>query len=147
VQSIQDVTAAGVVDIRAPCILEDQGAPQEGFNNRYRVLITTDKQISLPVIADYVKVQHLSQGKMKISSILWGSVTITPESQWIKDVIASSAPVFEIRPQNLMLHMLDDHTVEISFVEYWEDLAQQKYGSDSWELRHRTSIMLLGKAK
>ena len=150
----------GVEERDVPCLIEDRAAPREGYNNRWQIVLTSTNahlETSLAV-ADYIRAENRSDGSLRISSILWGSVTIRPTQQWIRDSIASQAGEYEVRPQNLQVRKstrksrdgartTDTVTVVISFWEWWGDLGRNGQGTEEWEERHRESIRRMGRAK
>lgn len=132
----------------APCTIEDMGEPQ-AYNNRFRVLLTTRQALSMPTIADYVRVQNILArgfGSLRIASLLWGSVTIKPIDPAIRAGIERAAWAYETRPQNLTVRRLDNSTIEVLIVEYHEDF-DAGVGSTSWECKHLESMRSIGRAK
>lgn len=148
VESLINEQSGEMTAFDAPCIVEDM-SDAANFNNRYRVLLMTRQAISLPTIADYVRVQNVLEGgsgSLRIASLLWGSVTIKATDPAIRASIERQPWAYETRPQNLTVRRLDDETVEVFIVEYFEDLAAG-VGTPSWEAKHQDSLRLLGRAK
>lgn len=130
----------------APCTIEDMSDPS--FNNRFRVLLKTRQRLSLPLTADYVRVQNIlvNGGAMRISSLLWGNVTVIPSDPEIRRQIERQPWAYETRPQNLIVRRLNEDTIEVFIVEYPSDFIAG-VGSQSWEAKHMESMRLLGRAK
>ncbi len=148
VESLINEQSGEMTAFDAPCVVEDM-SDKANFNNRYRVLLMTRQAISLPTIADYVRVQNVLEGgsgSLRIASLLWGSVTIKATDPAIRAAVERQLWAYETRPQNLTVRRLDDETVEVYVVEFHEDLAGG-VGSPTWEIRHQESMRAIGRAK
>lgn len=148
VESLISEQSSEMTQFDAPCVIEDMGDPQ-AYDNRFRVLLTTRQALSLPTIADYVRVQNVlahGSGSLRIASLLWGSVTIKASDPLIRTAIERNPWAYETRPQNLTVRRVDENTVEVLIVEYFEDWDAGA-GSATWECKHVASMRSIGRAK
>lgn len=146
VTCINDPVKAESVQLCARGKMEDMAAP--GFNNRFRVLLygNSSKDLYLPPTADFVKVEATKEGFIVITAVLWGTLRIEPYSQEIRREMARNANKFEVRPQNIRVQRIDDHTTEILITETTEDYRANGLPTYTWRQKHEASLVTLSHA-
>jgi len=124
------------------CNLETM-TPKAGFNNLYRIVVKLSMSApiatDLPAIHDFVKAQNTTAGNVIFTSMLWGKITVSPNSPTLRAALASRAPAFEVRPQVLYISMLNESTLEIRVEEKYEDF-DGKTPLLPWQLRYVESF-------
>lgn len=124
ITGIRSVTEGTTATWTDRCTLETM-TPKAGFNNLYRILVTLSSPApvatGIPAIHDFIKAQNTKTGNVVFTSLLWGRITVSPNSPTIRASLASRAPAFEVRPQVLYISMLNESTLEIRVEEKYED--------------------------
>jgi hypothetical protein len=145
IRSAQDSTTATFAD---RCTLETL-TPRDGFNNLYRVVITPSRPVPIALgitVPDFVKAMNTIEGNVVISSMLWGSIVVSPDCPEIRASLASRAPAFEVRPQVLSVRSLCSGSLEVRIEERWGDFYAGVPSPD-WLQRHWEAFVWLSHAK
>ena len=147
ISAIRNTADSTTATFEDRCTLETL-TPRDGFNNLYRVVVTPSQPvpIALVTVPDFVKAMNTPEGNVMISSMLWGSITVSPACAENRASIASFAPQFEVRPQVLSVQMLCTGSLEISIEERWGDFYSG-LPSPEWLTRHWDAFLKLSHAR
>jgi hypothetical protein len=125
----------------------------EGQNNRFRIVIHQPKIVHPPVSrsADYLRTECTPDGHMRVSSLLIGTIEITPANEAIRAGMAAAAPAWEIRPHRVSLYTIEDGSLELLIEEPSPDFTGQYVPdfspSAQWLADHIAALQLLSHAR
>jgi hypothetical protein len=142
------VALVGHAAYRTVCMSQD--LPIAGQNNRFRIIIF-NARAHIPVArsADYLRTEATIDGHMRVSSLLIGTIEITPASQSVRDAMAAAAPSWEIRPHRVSLYPAESGAVELLIEEPQTDFTgeyNQISPSLGWLADHLSALQLLSHA-
>lgn len=153
ISGIRNVAQATVATWRDRCALETPPLP-DGFNNYYRVLVHLSGPAPIAAdigdVSDLIKARNSELGDITFTSLLWGSIIVSPDSAEIRSAIAARAsdlehPAVEIRPQTIRISQ-NDCTLEILFLEPQADF-DGKTPSIAWTARYIDSFKRLSHSR
>jgi hypothetical protein len=154
ITGIRNVAQATTGTWTDKCVLETPPLP-DGFNNYYRVRVRLSGAAPIVTnvgdISDLIKAQNSEIGDITFTSLLWGSIVVSPESAAIRASIAGRAadlehPAIEIRPQTIRISQPNDCTLEILFLEPQGDF-DGKTPSIAWTARYIESFRRLSHSR